>query len=342
MSDFNIDRRGMLGMGAGIGAGLGLGALSGPAFATPTQATAAALQGPHVDLRTPEGNVLNWVRIIGNADEKSVKHGWYDGKIMAIAPEGPVRPLFRFTGFTSARTIKKENGAWFRFNREIGFYRDIKSGEILTEWKSIYHGETLKVVPVANDPFNRKIEPFALFNPRALKNPDANAPKPPPVPFIQDYRLRQGLVTLIRATHLWYENELTPEKWPRESSGKFVQVSELFTYDMKPEDVQNPKLTSLRMTGTWNRITPWLPWMLMGQSPGTMLYECMSGNTDSIDDLPIDRAIIDYTEKNYPKFMTAPDDEKAPSLSSLEVYARTHTPAPPRPANAPPINLNPS
>jgi SMC interacting uncharacterized protein involved in chromosome segregation len=96
------------------------------------------------------------------------------------------------------------------------------------------------------------------------------------------------------------------------------------------------------VTGTWNRITPWLPWMLMGQSPGCMLYECMSGNADSIDDLPIDRAIIDYTEKNYPKFMTAPDDETAPSLSSLEVYARTHTPAPPRPADAPPIDLNPS
>jgi hypothetical protein len=44
--------------------------------------------------------------------------------------------------------------------REIGLYTDLKSGEILEEWRNPYLDETVKVVPIANDPFNHTITNF--------------------------------------------------------------------------------------------------------------------------------------------------------------------------------------
>jgi hypothetical protein len=39
-----------------------------------------------------------------------------------------------------------------------------------------------------------------------------------------------------------------------------------------------------------------------------------------------------YAEKNYPQFLSAPTEDYGPSISSLEIFARTQEPAPPREA----------
>jgi hypothetical protein len=42
------------------------------------------------------------------------------------------------------------------------------------------------------------------------------------------------------------------------------------------------------------------------------------------------RQVLDYVEKHYPKYFTAPEtyDPKTPSLSSLELYSKEQEPAP--------------
>ena len=68
--------------------------------------------------------------------------------------------------------------------------------------------------------------------------------------------------------NLFYCAALQPDKWPRESSGRMNRVSEFFTTSVKLADLQNPDKTSVQNTGSWARVTPWLPWMLMAQAPG--------------------------------------------------------------------------
>ena len=80
-------------------------------------------------------------------------------------------------------------------------------------------------------------------------------------------------------------------------------------------------------TGTWARITPWLPWMLMGQEPGHIVYNgAMVGGSDT--------SIIPPKTLAYARSITrisceAPTEDYGPSHSSLEIYARTQEPAPP-------------
>ncbi|MEZ5565098.1 MAG: DUF1838 family protein [Gammaproteobacteria bacterium] len=76
---------------------------------------------------------------------------------------------------------------------------------------------------------------------------------------------------------------------------------------VKAEDMQNEKLNTVDYRGTWNRITPWLPWMLMGQMPGHITYSCFMGTCDSPDQV-LHRSVVDYAEKNYKKFFTAPTE----------------------------------
>ena len=70
-----------------------------------------------------------------------------------------------------------------------------------------------------------------------------------------------------------YPNRLDPETWPRESAGKMIQTSELFRYFIRRADLEDPAKTHVPANGSWVRVQPWLPWMLMGQTPGHVLYD---------------------------------------------------------------------
>jgi hypothetical protein len=126
--------------------------------------------------------------------------------------------------------------------------------------------------------------------------------------------------------HLNYKNPLQPDKWPRESSGENAQVSEMMRYFVSRKDLENPKLTSVPYVGTWHRVTPWLPWMLMGQTPGHCLYTATMTGFDSAEKLP--KVLLDYAKKHCPDVLKAPTEDYGPSHSSLEHYAKQQKPAP--------------
>lgn len=73
-------------------------------------------------------------------------------------------------------------------------------------------------------------------------------------------------------------------------------------------------------------MTPWLPWMLMGPTPGHCMYTCFMGSGDTLD--LVEPRILRHVEKHHPKYLEAPATWEEPSLSSLEWYAREQKPAP--------------
>jgi hypothetical protein len=105
-----------------------------------------------------------------------------------------------------------------------------------------------------------------------------------------------------------------------------AQVSEMMRYFVSAKDLENPELTSVNYTGTWNRITPWLPWMLMGKTPGHCLYMSTMLKSDNIEIIP--EHIRKFSEERYPGMLAAPTEDYGPSISSLEYYSREQTPAP--------------
>ena len=319
-----MDRRDFLSSAAVMAAA---SAMAARAVAAPMTSSgpATSLKGPLVDLSTSRGARDTWARLQGNIDMKSTKYGWYRGIVQGVRPGEAVRDLVGFTGFSCAKLIPNEGGddGYMKILREIGFYTDLRSGEILTEWKNPYMDEVVKVVPVANDPFN-----FAItdFFPSPPSYGGLNRGAPPKIPLRLDFTRRNNSLNFFSHLNLFYPSALQPDKWSRESSGPFVQVTENFNYQIDWRAVQDKRKTSVLYDGTWTRTTPWMPWMLMGPTPGHCSYQCFMGAYDDIN--MIDRNVLDYTQKNFPKFMAAPDKFESPSLSSLENYAREQKPAP--------------
>jgi hypothetical protein len=265
-------------------------------------------------------------RIEGDTAPGRFIYGYATGIVHGVRDNEPVKPLFGFEVFATHRVLRQPDASYQRLCRELVFYRDLRTGALLDTWDNPYSGERVKVVDIANDPFNFVISEYF---PDPPSYGGLNKDKPPKRPL----RLAWGLanddtVTLDSDIHLYYPNALDPARWPRESAGPMNRVSELFRYFIRREDAENPELTHLPHQGTWSRVTPWLPWMLMGPAPGHVLYMGRFTSLKSPEYAP--PAVLARVRERYPLYLTAPDRWQEPSLSSLENYARTQTPAPPR------------
>jgi hypothetical protein len=293
------------------------------AAAAPSAGAPPSLKGPYLDLTTPHGNMMAMARLNGNLDSKKNKFGWASGVLFGVTPGEKVRDLMGVEVFSSARLVQQPDGSFQKLLREVVYYKDLKTGEFMDVYDNPYTKEQVKVVNIANDPFNQKIEEFFPLPPNyGGLNKDA----PPRKPFILNWKIRGDELSYFRYINLFYPSALQPDKWPRESPGKMSQVTETYLYLISLADMQDEKKTSVTYTGSWGRITPWLPWMLMGQAPGHCSYECQMGVADSLDD--IDPKVVAHVRKNNPSYLTAPEVWVEPSLSSLELYAQQQKPAP--------------
>jgi hypothetical protein len=181
---------------------------------------------------------------------------------------------------------------------------------------------------VINDPWNHYFEEWAPRPPTygGLNKVENTPRKPLDMGF---FDIGDGLVASRTHINLYYKAALQPDKWPRESAGPMNRVSEFFTNTVRLADLQNPNKTSVHHSGTWVRVTPWLPWLLMGQAPGHILYHSTSKSFDS--HAGFKPKVLAHMSKHHPEMLEAPpqDSWSKPNLSSLEVYARDQQPAAP-------------
>ena len=321
------NRREFLAATAGAAAGavaLQAGAATSSATSSRKRLSDDALRALFKD---PVWNRETTARLEGDTAPGKYVNGYVTGTVMGVRDNEAVRPLFGFEVFSSIRVVKQPNGDYQRMCRELIFYRDLKTGEMMDTWLNPYTNEQVRVVDVANDPFNYVI---SEFYPDPPTYGGLNAVKPPRRPFLRDWSLLNADTVILQSDiHLYYKNALDPAKWPRESSGPMNRVSELFRYQIRRDDLENPELTHLPHTGVWNRVTPWLPWMLMGAAPGHILYAGSFSTVPGVASVP--PAVAKRVLAKFPQYQVAPEKWVDPSLSSLENYARTEKPAPLKP-----------
>ncbi|MEN9527937.1 MAG: hypothetical protein RLY56_1888 [Pseudomonadota bacterium] len=310
---------------AGIAAG---GSLIGSASAAHSAKGRYRLSADELKARfnDPIWNRETSAKIEGDTAPGKYVNGYVTGTVMGVRDNEAVRPLFGFEVFSSIRVLKQENGDYQRLCRELIFYRDLNTGELMDSWRNPYTNEEVAVVDVANDPFNYVISDHF---PDPPSYGGLNTEKPPRRPFIRNWTLlNDDTVVLTSDIHLYYRNKLDPAIWVRESAGPMNRVSELFRYSIRREDIENDALTHMPHTGVWNRITPWLPWMLMGTAPGHIVYAGTFSSVPSVDSVPA--PVAKRVRERFPQYTVAPEKWVDPSYSSLENYARTQKPAKPK------------
>jgi hypothetical protein len=316
-----MDRRGFLG-----GSMLGLGAML-PMLA---EASAAALQMPTAggakggfDPADPMQNAEVLARMNLGVGPGS-HYGWFKGRVFAvIGDEQVIEPLFDLEGFGANRKVSLGNARYQSLHREVGYYKDLRTGQIMEEWKNpLNDGELVKVSHIHNDPVNAVIGP--TIEAKLGEGQVTEFPLRLPWTFMGDLAM-----TSFDVNTRW-QNVLDPREWPRESSGhEYVRVSEYLQFIAKRADIDDWRNRDRIDThGAWQRIGTWLPWMLMGNRPGHLFYRSHTKMLASLDELPAD--IRAYTEKRWPQYLEAPKEWVSPNVTSYEVYKLENTPVPVR------------
>jgi hypothetical protein len=258
--------------------------------------------------------------------------GAFSGHVFGVVDDQILKPLFGFEGFGIGRYEPQPDGSWRNIWREVGYYKDIDTGRIIDRWKNPYSDEWVDVLHVQNDPVNLVVtNQVPQFPPKPgleFRFGNYGRDKAFVLPWMVD---RAGdWASCMYDVHGRRPNPLPPAQWPRESSGEFLRVSETFQMGGPLSQLENPEVTSVRQVGGWQRVADWLPWMLMDQRRGHLFYRCVTRKYGRVEELP--RHVLDYTEKNFPQFLKAPDGWVAKNVSSFDVYKAQRKPAPPRAA----------
>lgn len=252
------------------------------------------------DFQNPADSSAAFLRLRCSLDSHDQKYSWWTATVYALVPGEKVKPLLGFDGYNVCRVVRKVDGSYELLTREVGYYRDLKTGEIIEHWENPYTGKTDDVVQVNNDPVN-SVMPVR-----------GNAH------FALPWKVMGNDVMLLVDVPLDYPNALSPKDFPQESSGERYIASEHFGFFAKLADMNNPKLQSVPYVNSWFRTGPWLPWMKMGRRSGGLIYSGEGKKLASFADLPAD--VQAYTRKHFSKFINAPIKFVQPNETTWTVY----------------------
>ena len=255
-----------------------------------------------VDTTSAAGQLDTFIRMRGSADGREVFANWWV-TMYAVFPGERPREILKLDGFNAGRMLRLPDGSAQMITREVAYYKDPKTGAILSEWANPFTNEKNTVLHVTNDPVNAR---FAA--PKAGEKGTF-----PMTASGNDVMLRLDVP-------LAYPNPLSPAEFPAESSGPVYAGSEHFTFFAKASDLANPALASVPTTYAWARTGPWLPWMKMGARPGYLLYSGHGKKFMSFDELPAD--VRDHTRANFPKYARAPEAFSTPNETSWTFYKK--------------------
>ncbi len=275
---------------------------------------------PLIDFSNPAENLKAFVKLTASLDPSVETVGWFGGTIYAvIGDEQKVQPLIGVEG-CGVNRLEPQGGNVYRiFNREFAVYKDLSSGRYLDRWHNPLIDETVDVFPIQNLTVNAEIAPIMKqdFDGTMVE-----------FPFMPPWIVQQGTAFSLLEVHTAFANPMTPKEWPRESAGLINRTSEMFNRAANYAELADPGLPHAYSTGTWMRISPWLPWMLMGQRTGHLMYRTFMQRTGSASSLP--PQLFDYMSKNYPQFLSAPSKDTwgSPNDSSFSVYMKKRRPVP--------------
>lgn len=271
------------------------------------------------DPKNSQHNTLAFCKLMADTRNDIDTCGYFKGDVLAyLGPNRKLEPLFGYEGFGMTKTEQTGSYKWKKFHKEVAYYTDLKTGEVLNEWYNPIIDEKVRVIHVHNDAVNSVWAPTYSF---------MIGPKKVTKEFVFPWLIMGDNAVVDFGVNTTVPATLQPEQWPRESHGRITQVMEAIQIHTKLSELTNAKKTSIQSTGSWQRIAPWLPWMLMGQHSGHLFYKTVTRKMpEGVSNLP--SHIYDYTKENFPDYFNAPTEWKIPNVSSYEVYEREMKPQP--------------
>ena len=238
------------------------------------------------------------VRTRCSTDGSNVYTQWF-GSVYAFVPQERQKKLFSIIGMNVARCLQNQQGQWFLTSRELNFYLDPQTNQVLNHWENPWTEEVVPVVHVANNPVQNSLEgEYPVFV-------DGNN------------------VTFSLDIPLTYPNVLADPKFQDYSPEPLYQAGEFFKFTVPVSEVTNSSTTTVPLVAsTWTRLGPWLPWMKMKGKPGQLVYSANVRKFQDFEELsPLLRQVI---QSRLPMYQEAPRCFLATSNETSWTYFRKH------------------
>lgn len=322
-----IARRGLLG-GAMLG---GAGALAACATTAP-QAMAASTSSispsgatltpsPAFGWQDPAENLRMLSRMWGTVEEGEEAYLYVFGPAFGMLDATSFVPLFRLESLAVVKTYPQANGAFRYLANQVILFCDFQTGEILQTWDNPYTGETVEVFQYRDGPLDYVLDPKAFPERYAMENND-----PLDRSLVLDWFYRGDMAYGDAIARTTLPNRLDPAEWPRASVGPTWQTFEVYRWQAKIREMEDLSLPSVpSFHGDFQTFKPWEPWMLMGQTPGSIFSVRTAFKPDTLDQVP--RHVVDYIERELPDYLTAPTEFDKSYLLNDHHYRETRKPS---------------
>lgn len=314
-----IDRRRWLVTASGAT----LGMLAGGAGMGSTAAARKPAGTGGLDLTTPAGNVTAYLKLRGSTVTQDV-YFWFTGTLdLAVAGE-PVRPIIEVESLILRRTEKLAERVWNVIDWEAALYRDPATGEYLEPGAEItnpYTGRKVQPLHYREGPVRFR---FTEREPRIVGSrdvmPDTGRP------FAYPWRVVAGDLYMTKSSYIRAPNWLQPDAWPLESSGEDVIVAAHSTLKAPLAMVNDPRIVCAPAEFAYTATSGWLPWMLMGQTPGHVVWAESGRKLMSLEEAP--PAQLEMLRRIHPQWFARP--EPWPEFTNMYLqYREQRRPAAP-------------
>jgi Protein of unknown function (DUF1838) len=278
-------------------------------LATISTGAIAAKEKPRMlDPNKPEDALEISKRVqCGVADGVPAVYHW-SGNVYSRVQGEPDKLLFKGEGMNVRQCVTvndPKRGKGYRLvSREVMFYLDPKTGEVLRKWTNPWTDETVDVMQINNDPVNSR--------PSFPINADGT-------PFTFTGRREGRWIFQPFEAPLFYRNVLQGD-YQDYVGGKY-HAMEIFDFAYEAEEMLNTKNPTAYPIISWVRISDWMPWMKMRGRQGQMVFNAMGNKLNSYDELP--KVIKDEIALNYPIYTTPPPgDDPRPNATTWTEFKK--------------------
>lgn len=268
-----------------------------------------------LDFDDPYDNLYAFGKIWAGYDQPQI--GAFHGLMYARIGNRRLIPLFGYTGTGVMQSrIDADRNLWLR-GKETGYFTDLASGDILETWDNPFTGETVEVFnfynPCMGGKLTAEMPRFAMGAAKdepTLMNKGIEKSGSDIVPFVLPFQVYGDDLMLAWDYAHEYTNPVTPERWPKASTGSRISPSEHFTFSMSHSQVVDRSEPSARFQAGFSRVSQWWPWMRMGgnEYQDEVLFGRMFSHKGLDDYGDVPPKVLAYIEKQAPEYLEPPDD----------------------------------
>ncbi len=236
-------------------------------------APADASSTHRLDLDNPEDALQGFRQLLCSVEDgKTVYFAW-QGVVYSRQPGVPDRHVFNVQGMSvrACNSLTSETGSpgFRQVSREVMVYLDPETNALLETWENPWTGETNTVLPVANDPVNTS-PMWADTTGQRLQ--------------FQSFGDTDTLFLTVTLP-LFYANPLGGDY--QEYVGGQYHAMEMFNFAVRRSELlASPNQDVDEIAVSWSRVSPWLPWMKMGNRPGELIFHAASTRLNEWQQLP--------------------------------------------------------